>query len=185
MNKIFLYLFLFLLFNSHNFSVADEKKNIINKLENINSLKFNFKQITNEIIETGLCELVFPSKLKCYYSDKNQKELIINNSRLAITQKRYDKTFYYSVKKSPFLQILNKNQLIKLIKESLLKNINNQIHLVNFSKNKEKIVIFFDENNFNLIGWKINDQFKNKVTFLIEIISANEKVDLKKFEIKY
>tara|TARA_B100000579_G_scaffold270055_1_gene222995 strand:- start:3609 stop:4166 length:558 start_codon:yes stop_codon:yes gene_type:complete len=185
LNKIFLYLFLFLLFCFHNLSAADEKEDIINKFKNINSLKFNFQQITNEVIETGHCELVFPNKLKCNYNDKNQKELIINNSRLAITQKRYNKTFYYSVKKSPFLKILNKNQLNKLIEESVLKNINSQIHLINLSENEEKILIIFDEKNFNLIGWKINDQFKNSVTFLIEIISTNESFDLKKFEIKY
>ena len=164
---------------------ADEKENIIGKLKNIDSLKFNFEQITNEIIEIGVCELVFPNKLRCYYSNKNQKELIINNNRLAITQKRYNKTFYYSVKESPFLKILDKNSLIKLIRESLSESNNNQIHLTNTNSEKEEIVIIFDKKNFNLIGWKINDQFNNKIIFLIEIISINEIVDLKKFEIKY
>ena len=89
------------------------------------------------------------------------------------------------MKESPFLKILDKNSLIKLIRESVSESNNNQIHLTNTNSEEEKIVIIFDKKNFNLIGWKINDQFNNKIIFLIEIISINEIVDLKKFEIKY
>ena len=112
LKKNFLYIFFILIFNFENLAIADEKQKIIEKLKNTKSLTFDFKQKTNEKIETGVCYLVFPKKLKCDYKDKNQKELIINNNRLAITQKRYNKTFYYSVKKSPFIKILDKKQLI-------------------------------------------------------------------------
>ena len=33
------------------------------------------------------------------------------------------------------------------------------------------------------MGWKINDQFENKISFLIEILSKNEEINLKIFEI--
>ena len=182
LKKNFLYIFLILLFGFKNLAIADEKQNIIDKLRNTKSLKFNFEQKTNEIVESGVCYLVFPSKLKCDYEDRKQKELIINKNRLAITQKRYNKTLYYSVKKSPFLKILDKKQLIKLIEESILEHKNNQIHITN-NGNAKKITILFNKKNFNLIGWKINDQFENKISFLIEILSKNQKMNLKIFEI--
>ena len=183
MKKKFLYILLIIIFNFQNSVIANEKHNIINKLKNIKSLKFNFQQKTNELVEIGVCHLVFPNKLKCKYEDNKQKELIINKSRLAITQKRYDKTFYYSIKKSPFLKILDKNQLIQLIKKSSLEHKDNQIHLNSSDDESKKITILFDKNNFDLIGWKIDDQFKNKIVFLIEILSINEEVNLKVFKI--
>ena len=123
------------------------------------------------------------SKLKCNYEDNKQKELIINKSRLAITQKRYNKTFYYSVKKSPFIKILDKKQLINLIKGSVINYKNNQIHLTNNDNDKKKITILFKKKNFDLIGWKINDQFENKISFLIKILSKNQETNLEIFKI--
>ena len=85
--------FLILLFTSFSFSLsANQKNQIINQLNNLNSLEFTFDQLVNEKLETGSCLLEFPGKLKCEYFDDKQKELVINNKRLAITQKKYNKT---------------------------------------------------------------------------------------------
>ena len=51
LNKNFLYIFLILILSFENLAIADEKQNIIDKLKNTKSLKFNFKQKTNEKIE--------------------------------------------------------------------------------------------------------------------------------------
>ena len=37
---------------------------------------------------------------------------------MAITQKRYGKTLFYPLSKSTFINILSKNELIKIINES-------------------------------------------------------------------
>ena len=71
---------------------ADEKDQIVTQLNNLNSLEFTFDQIINDKIEKGSCLLEFPGKLKCDYFDDKKKELIINKKRLAITQKRYNRT---------------------------------------------------------------------------------------------
>ena len=71
---------------------ANEKSKILDQLENLNSLEFTFKQVINDKIEDGNCLLKFPGKLKCNYFDDKQKEIVINKKRLAITQKRYNKT---------------------------------------------------------------------------------------------
>ena len=66
---------------------ADEKDQIVAQLNNLNSLEFTFDQLINEKTEKGSCLLEFPGKLKCNYFDDKKKELVINNKRLAITQK--------------------------------------------------------------------------------------------------
>ena len=93
---------------------AEEKDKIITQLNNLNSLEFTFNQVVNDKTENGSCLLEFPGKLKCDYFDDKKKELIINKKSLAITQKRYNKTYYYPISKSPFLNILYKDKLCLL-----------------------------------------------------------------------
>ena len=66
---------------------AGEKDQIISQLNSLNSLEFTFEQLINEKTEKGSCLLEFPGKLKCNYFDDKKKELVINNKRLAISQK--------------------------------------------------------------------------------------------------
>ena len=66
---------------------ANEKNKIISYLNNLNSLEFTFDQEIEEKKEKGSCLLEFPGKLKCNYFDNKEKELVINNRKLAITQK--------------------------------------------------------------------------------------------------
>jgi outer membrane lipoprotein-sorting protein len=88
--KIFLFYIVFL-FLDFQALLTDEREKIIQNLNKVNSIKFNFVQTSNNISENGICFLEFPKKLKCVYFDKNQKVLIINNKTLAISQKRYKK----------------------------------------------------------------------------------------------
>ena len=81
----------------------------------MNSLEFTFDQLINERTEKGSCLLEFPGKLKCNYFDDKKKELVINNKKLAITQKRYNKTYHYPISKSPFLNILYKDKLLEIV----------------------------------------------------------------------
>ena len=114
--------FLTLLFISFSFNLsASEKDQILTQLNNLNSLEFTFDQLVNEKLEKGSCLLEFPGKLKCEYFDNKQKELIINNKRLAITQKKYNKTYHYPISKSPFLNILYKDKLLEIVKSGKLK----------------------------------------------------------------
>jgi len=166
------FLLLILIFFSFNLN-ANEKLKIISKLENLNSLEFTFRQFTNDRIEKGSCLLKFPGKLKCKYFDDKKKELIINNKKLAITQKRYNKTYYYPITKSPFLNILYKDKLLEIIKYGKIKISNQVIELIYVNGNK--ITIFFDKKNQDLKGWQIVDQYNNGINFSLKIISKNDK----------
>jgi outer membrane lipoprotein-sorting protein len=166
--KIFLTSVLVLL--STNLS-AIEKNQIITQLNNLNSLEFTFDQSINEKTEKGRCLLEFPGKLKCNYFDDKKKELVINNKRLAITQKRYNKTYHYPISKSPFLNILYKDKLLEIIQSGELELTNQIIKLIYLGDNE--IIVFFDKKTLDLKGWQIIDQYNNNINFSLKILSKN------------
>ena len=151
---------------------AEEKGQIINQLNNLNSLEFTFDQIINDKIEKGSCLLEFPGKLKCDYFDDKKKELIINKKRLAITQKRYNKTYFYPISKSPFLNILYKDKLLEIVKSGKLELSDQNIKLVYLHDNE--ITVFFDKKTLDLKGWQIIDQYNNNINFSLNIVAKND-----------
>ncbi len=166
-------LFLILLFFSfpHNL-FANQKNEIVTQINNLNSLEFTFNQFVNQNIEKGSCLLEFPGKLKCEYFDDKQKELIINNKRMAITQKKYNKTYFYPISKSPFLNILYKDKLLEIIKSGKLTLDNHLIKLTYLTE--YEIIVFFDKETLDLKGWQIIDQYNNNINFSLKIVSKND-----------
>ena len=152
--------------------LASEKDQIVAQLNSLNSLEFTFDQLINEKSEKGSCLLEFNGKLKCNYFDDKRKELVINNKRLAITQKRYNKTYHYPISKSPFLNILYKDKLLEIVQSGELKFTGQIIKLVYFGDNE--ITVFFDKKNLDLKGWEIKDQYNNNITFSLKIIAKND-----------
>ena len=174
--------FLVLLFASFSFNLsANEKDKILHQLHNLNSLEFTFDQLINEKTEKGSCLLEFPGKLKCDYFDNKQKEIVINNRRLAITQKRYDKTYHYPISKSPFLNILYKDKLLEIVKSGELELSDKAIKLI--YSDEDEIVVFFDKKTLDLKGWKITDQYNNNINFSLKIISKNNVYKKETFKI--
>jgi outer membrane lipoprotein-sorting protein len=158
--------------NTSFYLYADKKQLIIDRLLKINNLTFDFEQIVHGKIEAGTCLLVFNNKLKCEYVDENQKEILINNKTLVITNKKYKKNYFYPISKSPFIKILNRSSLITLVRESNLE-LNDNIDLVNLDENGKKIIVFFQKDSYELIGWKIIDQLQNEIYFSLKIQSIN------------
>ena len=174
--------FLVLLFVLFSFNLsANEKNKILHQLHNLNSLEFTFDQLINEKTEKGTCLLEFPGKLKCDYFDNKQKELVINNKRLAITQKRYNKTYHYPISKSPFLNILYKDKLLEIVKSGKLELSDKAIKLI--YSGEDEIAIFFDKNTLDLKGWQITDQYNNNINFSLKIISKNNVYKKETFKI--
>ena len=151
---------------------ADEKNQIISQLSNLSSLEFTFDQVINEKSEKGSCLLEFPGKLKCNYFDDREKELIINNKKLAVTQKRYNKTHHYPISKSPFLNILYKDKLLEIVKSGKLELNNEIIKLIYLNDNE--IIVFFDRKSLDLKGWQIIDQYNNNINFSLNIVAKND-----------
>ena len=168
-NKI-IFILVFLLLKTNLY--AGEKDQISNQLKKLSSLEFTFNQVINEKIEKGSCLLEFPGKLKCNYFDDKEKELVINNKKLAITQKRYNKTYHYPISKSPFLNILYKDKLLEIVQSGELESTDRIIKLVYFGDNK--ITVFFDKKKLDLKGWEIKDQYNNNINFSLNIIAKNQ-----------
>jgi len=176
------FLFFFLFFNYSLNLHADQKQLIINRLLEINNFTFNFEQISQGKTEIGTCFLVFDNKLKCNYINEKQKEIIINNKTLVVMNKKYNKIYFYPISRSPFLKILKKNNLIKLVKESDLE-LNDNIDLIYIDENKRKITVFFEKKNYELIGWKTKDNLQNEIYFSLKIQSINTEIEDNLFKI--
>ena len=175
--------FLILIFFSFSFNLfgSQKKDQIIIQLNNLNSIEFTFDQLINEKLEKGSCILEFPGKLRCQYFDSKQKELVINNKNLAITQKRYDKTYHYPISKSPFLNILYKDKLLDIIRSGKLESTKDLIKLIYLEENE--ITVFFDKKTLDLRGWKIIDQYNNKIKFSLNIVAKNDIYKKENFKI--
>ena len=167
--KIFLIPF-FLLITTN--LLANEKEQIVAQLNNLSTLEFTFDQLINEKTEKGSCLLEFPGKLKCDYFDDKKKELVINDKKLAITQKRYNKTYHYPISKSPFINILYKDKLLEIVRSGKLELTDQIIRLVYFDDSE--ITVFFDKKNLDLKGWEIKDQYNNNINFSLKIVAKND-----------
>ena len=170
-NVKFFKIFIFFILVSTNLS-ANEKDQIIAQLNNLNSLEFTFDQMVNDKTEKGSCLLEFPGKLKCDYFDDKKKELIINKKKLAITQKRYNKTYFYPISNSPFLNILYKDKLLEIVRSGEVELSDQIIKLVYLDNNE--ITVFFDKKTLDLKGWQIIDQYNNNINFSLNIVAKND-----------
>ena len=175
MNKklnIIFFTFFFTFFNI-NFSQANFQEELINKYKTINTLSFDFIQRIGDKVESGNCHIKYPLLMKCEYP-KKKKIIIVNGKKFAIIQKRYKKIYYYPLKKTPLLYLLNKENILNLIqnyKPILVDKEYIEYELID--NNFNTLNIFFDKNSLELSGWKTIDAYSNEVDFLIKNIEIN------------
>ena len=171
MFKYFLILIFFTLLSN---TQASNKEKIIENLQNIVSLNFQFEQNINGKVENGNCIIQYPKKIYCKYQKKN-KILVSNGKSLVIKTKV---SFYrYPLNKTPLNLILDKNFLIKKI-VNLKENILDKTY-INFEivENDNEINIFFDNKTFNLVGWQTKDIYQNINVTYLSSIKINQQVD--------
>mgnify|MGYP003335145582 FL=1 len=99
-------------------SKASEKDKIIENLKKINSIKFDFTQLTNDVTENGSCLIVYPKKMRCLYEE--DKEIIINDDYLLLINKRENKRYNYNIKDTPLGVILDKENIIEKLIEYVI-----------------------------------------------------------------
>ncbi len=159
-------LLIFLLINWNSVALGSIKENIINILTETRNLSFNFEQNINGKIETGNCVIEYPKKIFCKYK-KTKNKIIVSNGKSLVVITKNGSYYRYSIKKTPLNYILDKDYLIKEIKNLQERIIDNK--LINFTilKDDNEINIFFDINNFNLVGWQTLDIYQNlNITYL-------------------
>ena len=153
---------------------AEEKEKIIENLKKINSIKFNFTQISNDITEEGNCIVVYPKKMHCFYEGIDEKEIVVNNDALLLINKKENKSYIYSIKDTPLSIILDKENILeKLLNKGTFNKINKNIIATINLNNQEDIDIYFDSVRMNILGWKIKNFDKSSLEFLMKNILIN------------
>ena len=161
---------------------ASEKNKIIENLKKINSLQFNFTQLSSNGQENGSCILIYPKKMRCIY-DGQKKEILINDNYLYLINKEENKNYNYSIKDTPLGVMLDKENLIEKLSNIEKFNISNNfiIATVNISS-AESIDIYFEPKNFTILGWRIKNYDKSTLEFMMRNIKVNVNSD-EKFQI--
>ena len=172
MKKILIF-FLIINFKSVAQGLINEK--IISNLKNINNLSFEFEQNINGKIESGNCIIEYPKKIFCDYDNLNNKILVSNGKSLVIKTKS-GSYYRYSIKRTPLNYILDKNFLINEIENLKGRIIDDKF--INFKILKEdiEINIFFDNVNYNIIGWQTLDIYQNLSITYIFSLTINQKL---------
>jgi outer membrane lipoprotein-sorting protein len=177
MKKIIIIFFFFFLFPLE----ASIKQKIIVNLENTKNFSFNFKQTIDKKTEKGNCVIEYPKKIFCEYDNINKKIIVSNGKSLVIKNRSNNISYLYPLRKTPLELILDKKYLIKKIKKSISRTIDDKYINFTLIEKDNKINIFFDIKTLNLIGWQTEDIYQNLVVTFISSISYNQKIDKKKF----
>ena len=178
MKKYYLVFFFLFLNIEVNASI---KENIINKLQNIENISFNFEQNINGKIEIGSCSIKYPKKIFCKYKLKNQKILISNGQSVVI--KTISSYYRYPIERTPLNFILNKEFLIKKINNIQERIIDEKFINYKFFENENEINIFFDKNNYDLVGWQTIDIYQNLSITFLSSIKKNTNIKKNLFEL--
>ena len=176
---IFFYLFF------TNYSQANFKEKLINKLKTTNTLSFDFIQTIGEKKEIGNCHIKYPLLMKCEYP-KKKKSIIANGKKFAIVKRRYKKIYHYPLKKTPLFYLLKKENILNLVQNYEPIIIDSYIlkyELIENNLNKLKVFVFFDKNSLELLGWKTTDAYSNEVNFFLKNIETNILINNEIFKI--
>jgi len=167
-----------------NVAIASTKLNIIENLKEINNIKFNFIQKIGKKTESGSCIISYPKKILCRYEDLYKKILVSNGKSLIINSNKNNQHASYPLKKTPLNFILDKEFLIKKINESYEKNSNANEYSLNIKYENNLITVYFNNNDFNILGWETTDIYQNKVETLISNVEKNIDIDLSIFKVQ-
>ncbi len=176
--KIFFFLFFLNIFNT---SVASIKSEIINNFKKIDNLSFNFKQVIEDKSEKGKCVIQYPRKIHCNYDNLKKKLIVSNGNSLVIKNQNGKEYFRYLLNQTSLELILNKDLLIKKIKELDGKIIEGKYYVFYLKNNENQINIFFDKNTYDLVGWQTEDIYQNLVITFIYNLIKNSNIDQKLF----
>ena len=123
-------------------STANIKENIIYTLQNTQNLNFDFEQNVNGKIETGNCTIEYPKKIFCRYNLEDKKVLISDGKSLVINSK-FKSYYKYPIDRTPLNYILDKEFLVKKIRDLEQRIVNDKFINFTIFKNDNEINIFF------------------------------------------
>ena len=178
---MFRILIIFFIFGFYNPVFSSTKEKIISQMHLTDNLSFNFIQTIDNKNENGKCIIKYPKKIWCEYNNSNKKIIVSNGRSLVIKNSNMGSYYIYRLNKTPLELLLNKEYLISKIKNLEPRNVDNKFLIFNISEENNKINIFFDKKNHNLIGWQTEDIYQNLSVIFISSVKINQKIDEKKF----
>ena len=178
MKKLFIILIFFVTISNVSASI---KENIIKKFTDIKNVSFDFEQNINGKIENGNCIIEYPKKIYCKYNLGNQKVLVADGKSLVI--KTLSSYYFYPLEKTPLDTILNKEYLLKKIKNLDQREVSDDFVNFNFIENENEINLFFDKKTYNLIGWQTVDIYQNVSITYLSSIKRNQKLKKEIFKL--
>ena len=174
-------IFVFFFLNIFTISFASIKTDIINNFKKIDNLSFDFKQVIKNETEEGKCVIQYPKKINCEYDNFKKKLIVSNGKSLVIKNQNGKEYFRYLLDQTSLELILNKDLLLREIEKLDGKIVDEKYYIFYLENNGNKINIFFDKNNYNLVGWQTEDIYQNLVITYIYNIVKNSKIDKKLF----
>ena len=175
-------LIIFFIINFNNLSFGSIKENIINNLQNIDNLSFDFEQNINGKIEKGNCVIEYPKKIFCNYNVDDSK-ILVSNGRYLFVKTDNNILYRYSLERTPLNYILDKNFLINEIKNLEEKIIDDKFINFKILKDDNEINIFFNSTNYNLIGWQTLDIYQNLSITYISSLKINQLIEKNIFKL--
>ena len=160
---------------------ANNKDKIIEKLQNIENLNFEFEQNINGKVEKGNCTINYPKKIFCKYNKINNKILVSNGNSIVI--KTITSFYRYPLKKTPLNFILDKDFLINKIYDLDEKNENSTFINYEIIDGNNQLNIFFDKKSFHIIGWRTKDIYQNLSITYLSSIKINQKINQNLFKL--
>ena len=102
---------------------------------------------------------------------------------MVITNEKKSNYYLYPLNKTPLELILDKDFLIKEIENLEGRSVDNKYYNFTILNKNNKINIYFNNKNYNLIGWQTEDIYQNLAITFISKIKTNQKIDKKIFKI--
>ena len=162
-------------------SFSSEKDEVKRNLNQIDNLSFDFEQNINGKIEKGNCTIQYPKKIYCEYDLSNNKILVSNGNSLVIKSKT--SYYLYPIESTPLNLILDKEFLLEKISIMEERLIDDKFINYRFTEDNNEINIFFNKDDYNLIGWQTIDIYQNlNITYLSSIIK-NQKLKKNLFKL--
>ena len=171
----------FFIINFFNTAYSSIKENIISQMKLTNNLSFNFTQTINDKEENGKCVVEYPKKIFCEYDGSKKKIIVSNGKSLVIKTVNKNGYYIYPLYKTPLNFLLDKEYLISKMKTLKPREISKKYINFTILENNNKINIFFNKKNLNLIGWQTEDIYQNLSITFISSVEINKKINDKIF----
>ena len=179
--RIIILIFFFLFPNYVNASI---KSKIINNFKFTENLKFNFVQKIGKKTEKGECIIAYPKKIFCKYDGRYNKILVSNGKSLVINSDKNNQYYRYRLDKTPLNLILDRNFIINKMIDSEILSSSLDHYYFKVTDDKTTIIIYFDKNTLDLIGWTTKDVYQNKVETKISNLKNNLMINKNIFKLQ-